>query len=479
MAEPFSLALGVLAVVQTAAATAQKLYEFGKTVHGAKDEIRSLNKKANSLHVVLQFIDDAFQDPKFQTYLAEHPAAEKRFANLRLPLNDCMESMEKLLDVLRKNTTEEGSSGARRAINSVKWFYVKDDVIAIRDELSDTRDSCTFAFTGMNMMISIESRIAQIERDTGPDGSQSVSPAPPPYSPTSEYQYNGAGLRKAALEGGHVQAKEILAAGVPVDSKDEHGRTALSFAAEHGYIKIVRLLIEAEANVNVQCVEFEKGSRHRGEESKRASLHWAAAKGHTEVVKALLEAGANIEARTANRRTPVLEASVNNHFGITKYLIEQDADINAHTYWGWGMLHQACSYGQTELVELLLAHHVDVEAAYRGRFKDSPTDQRPLHYAVKTSHLPKPERTKIIELLVVQGNAQISAQDSSGATAIHEAVKRDRKAALEILLKRAKPADLAIRDKSGQTALDYACARGINELVEMIRSAQDKDQSPG
>ena len=38
MGDPFAITLGVLAVVQIAAATAEKLYNFGQTVHGAKKE---------------------------------------------------------------------------------------------------------------------------------------------------------------------------------------------------------------------------------------------------------------------------------------------------------------------------------------------------------------------------------------------------------------------------------------------------------
>jgi ankyrin repeat protein len=479
MAEPFSLALGVLAVVQTAAATAEKLYEFGKTVHGAKDEIRSLNKKANSLHVVLQFIDDAFQDPKFQTYLAEHPAAEKRFANLRQPLNDCMESMEKLLEVLRKNTTEEGGSGARRIVNSVKWYYVKDDVIAIRDELSDTRDSCTFAFTGMNMLISIEARIEQAERETVLAAPARPSPSPS-RSKISEYQQQCSDLRRAARDGDNRLVQLLLDESVPVDCVNSEGRTALSMASERGYVETAQLLIRHKANVNLQSDQIE-GGYHKVEQGKRSPLHWAAVGGHVEVAEVLLDHGADIEARTVNGRTPALEAVLHSQFETTRFLVDRGANVNAGTRFGWAMLHHACSNGQVELTELLLAHGADVEAiytSYRGSSTEGTTNQRPLHYVVKKRNILEPKKLRIVELLVNEGKAKVGARDSDGATPIHAAVTRHWKAGLEVLLQHATRLDMDIMDKSGRTALEYAVDQGDSELVEMIRSAHEIQGTP-
>jgi ankyrin repeat protein len=479
MAEPFSLALGVLAVVQTAAATAEKLYEFGKTVQGAKDEIRSLNKKANSLHIVLQFIDDAFQDPKFQTYLAEHPAAEKRFANLRQPLSDCMESMEKLLDVLKKNTTEEGGSGARRIANSVKWYYVKDDVIAIRDELSDTRDTCTFAFTGMNMLISIEARIEQAEREAMPIGPGRPSPSPS-RSKISEYQQQCSDLRRAARDGDNRLVQPLLDEGVPVDCLSSEGRTALSMASERGYLETAQLLIQHKANVNLQSDQIE-GGYHKSEQGKRSPLHWAAVGGHTEIANLLLNNGADIEARTVNGRTPALEATLHYQFETTKLLIDRGANVNAGTHFGWTMLHHACTNGQVELVELLLAYGADVEAVYdghRGGKAEGSTNQRPLHYVVKATKFSETKKLRIVELLLNEGKAKVGARDSGGVTSIHAAVIRHWKAGLELLLQHATRLDVDIMDKSGWTALEYAVDQGDSDLAKMLRSANETKPTP-
>ena len=474
MADPFSLTVGVLAVVQTAAATAEKLYDFGKTVYGAKDEMRSLNEKANSLRVVLQSISEAFQDPKFQKYVADNPKVLQKLENLGPPLTECNKSMTKFLDTLNKNTEDSGS-GARRFVQSVKWYYIKDDIIATRDELADTRDTCTFAFTGMNVLLNIEARIDQAEKEAVAKQAEQPSRSPS-RSRISEYQQQCADFRRAARDGDDRLLKLLLDEGVPVDTLSDEGRTALSIAAERGHVGTVQLLLQHNANVNAQSDQIVHGNYYKQSEGKRSPLHWAAVGGHTEVAKLLRSAGANMEARTVNGRSPALEAALHNHFQTTKWLIEAGADVNASTYFGWTMLHYASSSSQVQLVELLLAHNADVEAVYTASYgrqgEDNPTDLRPLHSAFNKNNVAEEKKLRVMELLVEQGNAQVSTGDSNGTTPIHQAVKRKWKAGLGVLLRRATVSDVEVRDKYGRSALDYANESDDSEIVEMIRSIQ-------
>ncbi|XP_057732279.1 uncharacterized protein LOC130947594 isoform X3 [Arachis stenosperma] len=86
----------------------------------------------------------------------------------------------------------------------------------------------------------------------------------------------------------------ILASnGVPLDSKDEQGRTALHMAAANGHIEIVEYLIGQGVDLNV------------ANEEKNTPLHWACLNGHVEVVKKLIMAGANVG--VLNRFVTLLE----------------------------------------------------------------------------------------------------------------------------------------------------------------------------
>ena len=71
---------------------------------------------------------------------------------------------------------------------------------------------------------------------------------------------------------------------------------ALINASENGYTKIVKVLLEAEADIHAD---------------NDNALRWAAEKGHTETVKVLLEAGADVHAldddTTKQEGTPYVE----------------------------------------------------------------------------------------------------------------------------------------------------------------------------
>ena len=128
------------------------------------------------------------------------------------------------------------------------------------------------------------------------------------------------------------------------------GRTALHFAAQKGYVEIVRLLLEAGANADVADL-FMKTSLHVAAErghveivelllqagadqdianssGKTTSLHWAAKKGHVEVVRLLLKAGANMDSVDLFSRTALHWAAEKGHVDVVRLLFEAGADTD-------------------------------------------------------------------------------------------------------------------------------------------------------
>jgi hypothetical protein len=94
-------------------------------------------------------------------------------------------------------------------------------------------------------------------------------------------------LSEAARRGDAAKVKELLDAGVDVNTKFRYDRMALSFAADRGHIEVVKLLVERGADLNAKDTFY-----------NATALTWAVnpAMGrtpqHADVVKLLLQRGA-------------------------------------------------------------------------------------------------------------------------------------------------------------------------------------------
>jgi ankyrin repeat protein len=91
--------------------------------------------------------------------------------------------------------------------------------------------------------------------------------------------------RAATARGDLGAIAALLAAGTDVDSRDEHGQTALMNAARDGRADVVRLLIGHGADLN-----------HRAKYGLTA-LMLAVVRGHGDAVRVLVEAGADLSVR--------------------------------------------------------------------------------------------------------------------------------------------------------------------------------------
>lgn len=170
------------------------------------------------------------------------------------------------------------------------------------------------------------------------------------------------------------------------------------------------------------------------------------------------------------------------HIKTMTFLLDRGAEINARTYRGWTMLHTAANFGRFDIAKLALSRGADVDAVYTNNWhgggdQTKRNHHRPLHYAVWPSRRPTANETSIIELLAHQGKAQLSAQDDIGATPIHYAVFSKWAQGLKVVMKYATIADLAIKDKLENTALDYAERSRNKEMADIIKAAQSEPKS--
>jgi ankyrin repeat protein len=140
-----------------------------------------------------------------------------------------------------------------------------------------------------------------------------------------------------------VQAvKRLLDAGVPVNSQDGVGWTALMQAGLEALPAVGELLIRSSADVNLRS--------RRGETALMVAVSCTIVRTRAELVPSR---GFPPEMRQAQLGAPLRLASI---------LIEKGADVNAARQDGRTVLMSAVMVGWPEIVAILLRHHANVDA---------------------------------------------------------------------------------------------------------------------
>lgn len=149
-------------------------------------------------------------------------------------------------------------------------------------------------------------------------------------------------LNCASRDGSTPIIQQLLNANARVDSVDELGCTGLMYAATHGHVDAVRLLLQHGANINYQC-----GARVHG-------LYWAAIRRDRVVWH--LEDNATVHVVANKGDTPLTCALAKRHHATAKLLIDAGADLNAANLDGDTPLLLAVKTNDVPLTKHLLAH---------------------------------------------------------------------------------------------------------------------------
>ena len=220
----------------------------------------------------------------------------------------------------------------------------------------------------------------------------------------------------------------LIAHGAGVNAHFSNGFTALMGAVGKGNKEIVEILIAARADVKAQ------------DSNGRTALIRAIQRGDKEVVKMLLDKGANKEELLTMRGrgaaitddTPLMLATLKGHKEIAEILIIYGADVNAQDSRGYTALMWAIDKGHKEIVKLLLDKGANITTPYNIYINHMRiVEMRGSIYlmlAVERGY------TQIVEMLIAYG-ADINAQNSSGYTALTQAIIRGHKEVTALLLK--------------------------------------------
>ncbi|MBS0204831.1 MAG: ankyrin repeat domain-containing protein [Planctomycetes bacterium] len=185
------------------------------------------------------------------------------------------------------------------------------------------------------------------ESQAPPQSVPTVAASPVKSDPVEELeQPKTTSLMQAASEGNLNDVKFHLRRDPEaLHRSNDFGMTPLHLAADKGQDRVVEILLQAGADVNVPNANVQA-----------TPLQYAATGGFVQAVRVLLDANANVNATDSVGRTPLMWAASKGQESVVKLLLERGADANQTTPAGWTALKYA-EQGMHSQVAALLRQH--------------------------------------------------------------------------------------------------------------------------
>ena len=227
---------------------------------------------------------------------------------------------------------------------------------------------------------------------------------------------------------------------------DEHGSTALIWAAEKGHTDIVDALLGV-TGINVNTANMYGNT----------ALIFATDKGHTDIVDALLaKEGLNVNFANEHGDTALTCAVDKGHTDIVKALLAKEGiDANAADQDGDTALTCAAAKGHIEVVNALLVKEgIDANAATNN-------GNTALIWAAYKGH------TDMVKALLDVTGIKVNTANQYGNTALIDAAANGYKDIVNALLAK-KGIDVNVANKHGDTALMSAWTQGHKDTVNLL-----------
>ncbi|ODM14982.1 hypothetical protein SI65_09477 [Aspergillus cristatus] len=437
-------AAAILQLAELATKSALQLYELFSVIKNAPQEIITISRDVHTFHTLVCGLEKSLRSDTVRFIVDRDPEISKALQTLETPMENCRIAFDRIMQKLKPHikvdtmvqspVSESGSDRsiqvqrARISRTDVAWFFRRKEVYTLARELERTKSTFGDAMRSITFLLTLKTSFAVSGQRCLPGGyefsddlgsvltkyAESVVDYQPDDDHPSSVSHTDLSigsvtlqtpslrsdveaaeeLKKVILNGSDFLAKAVLQQ-VHVDVRDRNGRTALSYAAEHGKFEMAKLLLEAGASVSIR--QWSLSGWPDGYDpyfhSGATPIYWAARNGRLRILELILQHGTNPNTRTTPGRTPLHEACQRNHIECVRLLLSKKADVNARSYSdGWSPLHEAVYNGHAELTKLLLDH---------GALPDipliQPDSKTPLHFAADK------QRLGILQLLLRWG----------------------------------------------------------------------------
>ena len=249
--------------------------------------------------------------------------------------------------------------------------------------------------------------------------------------------------------------KALIKKGAKPDARDQHGDTALIYAAEHtGKTDIMDMLLSAGADI------------HAKNNMGNSALILAAANEFYsgQNVPFLISRGANVNDTGSLGYTPLMQASLHNSTGTAIALLQSEGiNINVRQNYGKTAFNIAVINARdTEILEAFLIAGADINT-------QSDDDSTP----IITETIRRNSHAKTIIPFLVANGAEIDARDRHGQTALMDACQFGAPWQAKLLV--SLGADPDLQNNYGRTAITMADARTYSGITGKVLSDMRQD----
>ncbi|RDW83959.1 ankyrin repeat protein [Aspergillus mulundensis] len=186
----------------------------------------------------------------------------------------------------------------------------------------------------------------------------------------------------AAKQGDDAIVKLLVNADADLEAKDGTLMTVLHYASEKDHKDTTYMCCRCWWTFNNRVASKKKSLESMRRRCRMTAMHWAAYNGHTEVMEILSSRKSSLTALNFVKRTALHLAAMNAQFAVVELLLRKQVPVETKCQSGLTALHYACLANSIEISRLLLMSGADVEAQM-----DDGMQRRPVHIATNQNSI--------------------------------------------------------------------------------------------